>query len=143
MTTIGVFAMICDTQEHILLARRRDIDRWNLPGGRREPGETPWDALHREVSEEIGITIAIDVLTGVYAYPPADDLILQFRCSWTRGSLACSDEVQEIQFYSLDALPQTLHEHHRIRILDTAHFQGTIVYQVLPLLPKEEFGTYR
>jgi 8-oxo-dGTP diphosphatase len=140
MSTIGVFAIIFDEHERVLLAHRHDLDRWNLPGGRVEGGETPWDALKREVQEEVGITISINELTGLYAYPSADDLILQFLCSWMGGSLSLSDEADAIQFYALDALPVTLHEHHRIRIFDAAHFHGTICYKTLPRLPMTEFG---
>jgi 8-oxo-dGTP diphosphatase len=140
MSNIGVFALIRDEQKRVLLAHRRDMDRWNLPGGRVEAGETPWDALKREVQEEVGINVSIDELMGLYAYPSADDLILQFLCSWAGGSLSLSNEADDIQFYALDALPLTLHEHHRIRIFDAAHFQGTIFYKTLPPLPTTEFG---
>lgn len=47
-----------------LLAARRTTPaaaagRWELPGGKVEPGETPDDALVREVAEELGCTISL------------------------------------------------------------------------------------
>jgi 8-oxo-dGTP diphosphatase len=47
-----------------LLAARRvrpaaAAGRWELPGGKIEAGETPEDALVREVIEELGCTIAV------------------------------------------------------------------------------------
>jgi 8-oxo-dGTP diphosphatase len=48
-----------------LLAARRTTPpeaagRWELPGGKVEPGETPDTALVREVAEELGCRIAVE-----------------------------------------------------------------------------------
>ncbi|HEY4387775.1 MAG TPA: NUDIX domain-containing protein, partial [Ktedonobacteraceae bacterium] len=51
---VGVYAVIFAGTK-VLLALRRDIAWWNLPGGGMEPGETVEEAMCREVREETGL----------------------------------------------------------------------------------------
>ncbi|GAB4086828.1 (deoxy)nucleoside triphosphate pyrophosphohydrolase [Myceligenerans cantabricum] len=58
---------------HLLAARRTRpailAGRWEFPGGKVDAGETPVQALHRELREELGITAELgDELSG-----PGDD----------------------------------------------------------------------
>ncbi|WP_295364984.1 Nudix family hydrolase, partial [Arenimonas sp.] len=70
-----VAAVLRDARGRILLARRtagRDLaGAWEFPGGKVEPGETPFQALERELHEELGIRIqAAEPLVSVpQAYP--------------------------------------------------------------------------
>jgi 8-oxo-dGTP diphosphatase len=61
-----VGAAIVDDLEHptrLLAARRTEPSAlaggWELPGGKVDPGESPLSALHREVLEELGVTIRL------------------------------------------------------------------------------------
>ena len=60
-----VTAIIRNTEGKILLQKRVDPDiptadgKWELPGGKINPGETPEDAIIRECREETGYMVSI------------------------------------------------------------------------------------
>jgi mutator mutT protein len=54
-----VACALVDADRRVLIAQRPEgksmAGLWEFPGGKVEPGETPEDALIRELSEELGI----------------------------------------------------------------------------------------
>jgi ADP-ribose pyrophosphatase YjhB (NUDIX family) len=106
MFTIGVFGIITDNKDRVLLCHRRDYDLWNLPGGGVEPGESPGGALIREIREETGLEAIPTHLTGVYSKPDQNEIVLSFACKVTGGEITLTDEADKIDYFEVGQIPK-------------------------------------
>ncbi len=65
----NVAAFIVDSKGNILLGRRPKEKAWQVPQGGIHRGETPEEALHRELKEETGLTdLVIETYTPNWLY---------------------------------------------------------------------------
>ncbi len=80
----GVYAILPRRQSLLLTLQADPIPELQLPGGGIDPGESPIHALHREVMEETGWTIARPRRLGAYrrfTYMPEYDLWAEKLCT--------------------------------------------------------------
>lgn len=114
---------VLNDNEEVLLQLRSDTRRWGCPGGIMDIGETPTEGVRREVLEETGLVLVDPWLFGVYAgpayegrYPNGDEIAvvqLAFVAESYEGELGGDDESLDLQFFSLDSLPDNLVPHHQ------------------------------
>ncbi len=96
MKTIRVAAAIIK-KDNVIFATQRGYgdfkDYWEFPGGKIEPGESPEEALHREIMEELKVTVGIDAhLTRVeYDYPDFHLSMNCFLCHLESGELTLTE----------------------------------------------------
>ena len=90
-------------------------DYWEFPGGKIEPGETPEEALRREIREELDTTVEVGALltTVEYDYPQFHLILHCFRCRVAEGSLTLKEHeaalwIELTRLRELDWLPADL-----------------------------------
>lgn len=91
MKTYHVVAAIIKQDDKIFATQRGygDYkDGWEFPGGKIESGETPKQALVREIQEELAITIEVDrhIVDVTYDYPQFHLEMRCFLCSIVDGT---------------------------------------------------------
>ena len=95
----------------VVLARRVDSDRWVLPGGLVDWGETVEEAARRELEEETGMEVArMGRLVGVYSAPgrdPRGHSVTILVAAEVRGRPSISDplEISEIHAFAPAEVP--------------------------------------
>ncbi len=127
---LGAFVTLFDSAGRVLLVRRRDYPVWNLPGGKVERDEMPWQAAAREVREETGLEIELERLTGVYSKPARAAVVFNFQGRVVGGELAPTDESAELRYFDIHALPGNTLPKHVERIHDSAARHADVVFKV-------------
>lgn len=90
---VQVCAAVIIDQDKVLITLRPEGKRfggfWEFPGGKVDPGETPRQALVRELKEELDIEVKIDDIfkTVNHRYDWGSVMILAYLCQWQGGTI--------------------------------------------------------
>lgn len=78
---------------------------WELPGGKIEPGETPTQALRREIEEELRCVIDVVEYLETARYPLAANIIVlhTYRCVVQQGQPQLTEH-ENLRWLSRDEL---------------------------------------
>lgn len=106
---------VFDDQGHVLLSKRRDLNVWNLPGGRLDSNESLTHAAAREVREETGLIAHVERGVGLYYWEGWQRLNILFKGFPVGGALLQRTyETGENRFFAIDHLPEALRDDHLI-----------------------------
>lgn len=80
----------------ILLAQRKDghlAGKWEFPGGKIEPGETPETCLRRELHEEFEIEVRVGehIATSVFEYKELTIELMGYEAEYLSGDFVLVD----------------------------------------------------
>jgi 8-oxo-dGTP pyrophosphatase MutT (NUDIX family) len=128
---VAASVLIFDDQNRILLHHRTDNDKWGIPGGYINPGESVEQAARREVMEETGLTLGKLELFGIYSgeerrvkLPNGHQIAnvkIVFSCREYEGNLSSDNwdgESKDVRFFALDEIPDHFYESQRHSLID-------------------------
>ena len=123
---IAVKSFIVNEKNKLLLIKRRDNDvhspgAWEIPGGRLDLGENPFEVLKRETKEETGLDIEILNPLNIQYFTREDGqkiTMLIFLCKPLSNSIRLSEEHTEYIWADLDEALSKIHQgfHQEINI---------------------------
>jgi ADP-ribose pyrophosphatase YjhB (NUDIX family) len=119
---LGAEAVVLNPQGEILLIQRRDNQRWAMPGGVAEIGQTAAEAVLRELWEEAGLRGRVKQLVAIFdgrhwgTQSKVHIWHLVFRIDCDDLTPQPGTEALDAQFFARDHLPAALHEGHGQRI---------------------------
>jgi 8-oxo-dGTP pyrophosphatase MutT (NUDIX family) len=113
----SVGAVIHDHEGKLLLQEKASGEAWSLPAGGVELGESPQEAIMREVMEETGYAIRIHAILGIfggrtyrYTYPSGDQVeyvVTLFQCKIIGGAGVPTDsETKSIRYFDRHEMPE-------------------------------------
>jgi NAD+ diphosphatase len=94
---LPVVAAIVEHQGNVLLARNKAWPQkfFGLITGFLEKGESPENAVLREVKEELGLDAKLENMIGVYTYLEQNQIIIAYHVS-AEGEIKMGEELAEV-----------------------------------------------
>jgi 8-oxo-dGTP diphosphatase len=101
-------AYIFDAEDRVLIAKRPQSKHmggfWEFPGGKLEPGESPLQAIQREILEELAIVVAGTAVLASFALRDGGELaFFPIVCQWLCGDIVLLEH-DEYRFVALENL---------------------------------------
>lgn len=116
--SVSVAGIVVNDRDEVLVIKRRDNGKWEMPGGVLELDETFEEGVIREVHEETGIAVTVERLTGVYKNVRKGIVALVFRCRPGLQQPHSTDEAMEVTWISREEAQTVMPQAFGIRVQD-------------------------
>lgn len=100
MKEVNVVCAYVKINGNILIAKRASGDstvygKWEFPGGKLEPGETQFDAIERELKEELDIKVKAKnfIVNTIHEYPNKVVNLNLIECEYISGEIKLNDHL--------------------------------------------------
>jgi len=110
---VDVRGFVLNDSDEILMAKESVDGRWTIPGGWADIGDSPSEAVRKEIKEETGLDAEVVRLLAIYdkrlhPHPPEPFYIykIMFFCKIIGGELKAGFDMQGADFFPLDSLPE-------------------------------------
>ncbi|WP_396626042.1 NUDIX hydrolase [Luteitalea sp.] len=111
---VGVGGVIVDGERLVLIKRKYEplANRWSIPGGTLEVGESLEDGVARELFEETGLVVRVGPVIEVFDRILRDEdgrvkyhfVLVDYLCLPVGGTLQAGDDVSEAEWARFDGL---------------------------------------
>lgn len=104
-------AILLNDRREMLVVRKRGTTQFMQPGGKIDPGETPQEALRRELSEEIGLALPADAARyeGVFREEAANEagaeVVAHTFIARLNGGVTPQAEIEDVRWLPVDGVP--------------------------------------
>lgn len=104
--------VVIDRQGQILLVRRAvepEVGKWTIPAGFVEADEDPRQTAARECLEETGLRVEVGELLDVIhgrEHPAGASIVIVYRGEIVGGELRPDDDVDAVDFFAAEQLPE-------------------------------------
>ena len=110
---VDIRGMVLSLDKKVLLVKESLDNKWSLPGGWADVGQSPKEVIVKELKEETGLDVIAKKLLAVFdkrlhAHPPQPYYVYKivFYCEPVSSQLNKGFDVLDVQYFDIENLPK-------------------------------------
>jgi ADP-ribose pyrophosphatase YjhB (NUDIX family) len=110
---VDIRGLVLSPDKKVLLVKEIRDNKWSLPGGWADVGNSPKEVITKEFKEETGLDIIVQKLLAVFdkrkhLHPPQPFYVYKmvFYCEAITSQINKGFDVLDVQYFDIDNLPE-------------------------------------